>query len=310
MTESGFPSFLGTDMLGMPRVQGAAMDMGAYEFSDVTPPVTAAAVAGSVTATGWYNSPVTVTLSATDQSGVRELRYVLDGAAEVVVAGESAIVQVTTDGLHTLSYYAIDRGNNQAAVKTITFNIDTVSPVTVATVTGTVGTSGWYRSAVSLLLAASDATSGVQEIRYSIDGGTVVVVPAASATVSLPVNKVSTVSYWAVDKAGNQGVVATQTVSSDAVAPAVTVSVSTKTIDENGKLQSVKINGSASDGLSGIATTSIVVTDKNGVVVATAAAFGSTVQLRGVEDQVYTVTATSIDNAGNRASARATVTVD
>jgi hypothetical protein len=160
------------------------------------------------------------------------------------------------------------------------------------------------------LLAASDATSGVQEIRYSIDGGTVVVVPAASATVSLPVNKVSTVSYWAVDKAGNQGVVATQAVSSDAVAPTVTVSVSTKTIDENGKLQGVKINGSASDSLSGVATTSIVVTDKNGVVVATAAAFGSTVQLKGVEGQVYTVTATSIDNAGNSASAKATVTVD
>jgi len=310
MTETGFPTFLDTDMLGRPRVQGAAMDMGAYEFADVTPPVTTAAVAGSATTTGWYASPAIVTLSATDLSGIRELRYVLDGGAEVVVTGESAEIQVTADGIHTLSYYAIDKINNPEAVKTITINIDTVAPELDATVSGTVGTSGWYRSAASLMLAATDATSGVKEIRYSINGGSAVVVSAATATVSLPVNTVSTVSYWAVDQAGNQGAVSTQTISSDAVAPGVSVSVSTTEIDDDNRLHSVKISGSTSDSLSGIASTSIVVTDKNGVIVATAAAFGSTVQLRGVENQVYTVTATSIDNAGNSSSAKARVEVD
>ena len=126
---------------------------------------------------------------------------------------------------------------------------------------------------------------------------------------SLPVNKVSTISYSAVDNAGNQSTAETQTVSSDAVVPTVTVSVSTKTITANNKLQAVKISGSASDALSGIASTSITVTDNKGVVVATAPAFGSTVQLKGVKGQVYTITATSADKAGNAATARATVTV-
>jgi len=293
-----------------PLRYGAHIDIGAFEYVDQTAPVTTTALSGTSGSGSWYVGDIDVTLSASDVSGVREVRYSIDGEAEVVVAGAAASLTVTTEGYHTLTYYAVDVFDNTEVSKSLQFAIDKSMPTAAATVTGNAGTNGWFRSAVTIALTAADATSGVKEIRYSVNGGSEVVVAGASATVSLPANVVSTVNYRTFDNAGNQSAVNTQTVSSDTTAPTVTVRVSTRTIHESDRLQSVTISGSANDSLSGIASTSIKVTDRQGKTVATAVGFGSTVQLRGVEDQVYTVTATSIDNAGNSASARTTITVE
>jgi hypothetical protein len=298
-----------TDLDGNPRIIGTAVDIGAFEHSDQTPPVTTAIPNGTSGLGSWYISDVTVNLSSSDESGVCEIRYSVDGGAEIVATGSTATVEFTAEGIHTLTYYAADANGNIEAAKSMQVAIDKNTPTVIAKLSGTAGTNGWYRSAVNATLLATDTASGVKEIRYSLNGGALVTVNGASASVSLPVNQISTLSYSAVDTAGNSSQAITQTASSDSEAPTLAVATSPISIKSNGKLQSVKITGSASDALSGIASTSFKVSDKSDNVVATAISFGSYVQLKGTKGQVYTVTATSVDKAGNSATAKTSVYV-
>jgi hypothetical protein len=100
----------------------------------------------------WYVSPVEVTFTATDA---------LSGPA-------SANQKVTTssDGhaVDVLSPAFTDTAGNTTAAGAVkqTFQIDTVAPsVGAPELTGTLGSNGWYRSAVTASFTASDATSGV-----------------------------------------------------------------------------------------------------------------------------------------------------
>lgn len=298
-----------TDLDGNPRTIGTAVDIGAFEHSDQTPPVTTTIANGTTGLGSWYISDVTVNLSSSDESGVSEIRYSVDGGAEIVATGSTATVEFTAEGIHTLTYYAADANGNIEAAKSMQVAIDKYTPTVTAKLSGTAGTNGWYRSAVNATLDATDTGSGVKEIRYSLNGGAQVAVAGASASVPLPVNQISTLSYSSVDTAGNISQTHTQTVSSDSVAPTVTVATSPTTIKSNGKLQSVKIIGSASDALSGVASTSFIITNKSGNVVATASGFRSDILLNGTKGQVYTVTATSVDKAGNSATGKTSVYV-
>jgi hypothetical protein len=95
------------------------------------------------TATGavegaWYKAAVPVHLAAADAaggSGVKDLTYSLDGAADVVVTGAVATADVTvpaTPGTHTIAYHATDVAGNAEEAKTLTINVDTAKPSTTA----------------------------------------------------------------------------------------------------------------------------------------------------------------------------------
>ncbi len=80
---------------------------------------------------------------------------------------------------------------------------DASPPVTSAATSGTTGTGGWYRGAVTVTLTATDpdGAGDVARTYYTIDG-------AAQQTYSGPFSVsgdgTHTVSYWSVDKAGNE----------------------------------------------------------------------------------------------------------
>ena len=96
------------------------------------PAVTAGATAaGAVSpgkaAAGWYRAPVKIGLSATDGGwGVARTQYSLNGAIGWLTADS---VTVSNNGKTTVTYNAVDRAGNAAALKTITVHVDKVKPV-------------------------------------------------------------------------------------------------------------------------------------------------------------------------------------
>jgi hypothetical protein len=78
--------------------------------------------------------------------------------------------------------------------------VDTVAPVSVGTLSGTVA-YGWYSSPVTFTCTASDDLSGVDEIYYKIDGGSTL---TYSAPITISANGEHYIEYWAVDNVGNE----------------------------------------------------------------------------------------------------------
>lgn len=99
-----------------------------YGMADNNPPVTTCTLQGDKDPlTGWYIEEVAVFLEATDDvTGVKEIKYTVDGGAEQTYTGPFL---VTGDGTHKVCYYAIDNEDNVEAEKcTAEFMIDTTGP--------------------------------------------------------------------------------------------------------------------------------------------------------------------------------------
>src|SRR5579859_6656284 len=132
---------------------------------DITPPTTTATLTGNLGLNNWYTSSVTVTLSATDGAGSGISSTVLAGTAYV---GPRAY---TAQGTTSVQYYSTDLAGNIETPKTATFQIDSVPPTSTYTLSGTLGLNGWYASAVTFAMTASDAASGVSDKFVRLDGG-------------------------------------------------------------------------------------------------------------------------------------------
>ena len=182
--------------LGAPRVAWAP-DFGPGS-PDTVPPVASASWSGTTGAANWFVSRVNVTLSATDDSsGVAAIHFRADGGAWQLYASPVAF---SAEGSHSIDYYATDLAGNNESSHTATFDIDTVAPVSLAQVAGTLAGDGSYVSSVTVTLTASDTTSGVQSEQYRVDGG-----PWRTYSVpfTLGGNGTHMLDYFATDVAGN-----------------------------------------------------------------------------------------------------------
>jgi len=175
---------------------------------DDTNPTTNISLAGTLVR-GWYNTPVTVTLSATDGAGVGvdRTRYTVDGGgplhtygAPFVVTGDSAT--------HLVVYWSEDKLANTESAKSKSFQIDTTPP-TLAISTASDGAFSYSQdelvnglftnaSSLSFTYGASDALSGLYDVR--IDGTSIA--SSGTTSVALPAG-ISTHSLVAEDVAGN-----------------------------------------------------------------------------------------------------------
>ena len=112
---------------------------------DATAPVTTDRLSGNVPLIfNWYNTPVTVTLSASDYgSSVAATYYAVNGDGYFLYSGPFT---VSTNGSDTISYYSIDVAGNQEPVQSDSFLIDTGGADTVVVFRpGTPAvTGGWY----------------------------------------------------------------------------------------------------------------------------------------------------------------------
>ena len=85
----------------------------------------------------WHNTPVTLTLHASDNSGgsgVAATYYKVDSGAWT--QGTSVTITApadhTNDGAHTVRYYSTDLAGNSEAARSVTVKIDTCGPATAA----------------------------------------------------------------------------------------------------------------------------------------------------------------------------------
>lgn len=137
---------------------------------DSVGPTVGSSLAGTLNASGWYNSAVNVSLSPSDPSpgsGVDYSMYKVDGGAWTTYTGTFAI---SAEGAHTVQYYAVDNAGNVGTTGSTTFKVDAIPPSgTIAIMAGADYTK---TVSVNLTLQASDATSGIDQVRYSNDSST------------------------------------------------------------------------------------------------------------------------------------------
>lgn len=154
---------------------------------DENPPTTTAQISGTMGENNWYTSTVTVSLSATDDhSGVDDIYYILDDGS---TSTYSSPISVSTDGDHTIEYWAVDNVGNTETSQTESFKIDKTDPETP---TITKPDTGIYLrdkkiwplidfslfswdppkvfGAITVIADTSDDTSGVDTVEFFVDG--------------------------------------------------------------------------------------------------------------------------------------------
>ncbi len=276
-----------TDLLGNAEATKTAtirIDTGA--------PVTAATLGGTLSGT-WYTTAVTVSLTIADPtSGAGSARYRLDGGAWQTYTG---LVTVSAQGSHSVEYNATDAAGNSEAVKSSTFQIDSVAPTATMTPTGTAGSNGWYKSAVSVSAAGSDATSGVAKLEYRIDNGA-----WQTYSTSFSVGEGShSVDVRATDNAGLVSALQSAEIKVDATAPVISNLAPSGTVSSP-----VTVTWTGSDTTSGVANYTVSVDGGAATTVGTTAS--TTLVLAA---GTHNVTVTAIDFAGNSASSSVQLTV-
>lgn len=164
--------------------------------ADTTPPTVSAAITPAPNAAGWNSGPVTVALAGVDSdSGVRELRHWVNDGAATVVAGATASVPVSAEGITTVSARAIDEAFNGSAVATATVKIDSTAPaVSASYVDNGDGTA-------TVTMTASDGGSGLGAVSYSVNGGAP---QSYSGPFGVSGYGAYTIAFTATDLAGNQ----------------------------------------------------------------------------------------------------------
>ncbi|WP_344066013.1 OmpL47-type beta-barrel domain-containing protein [Microbacterium pumilum] len=236
-------TFAGTDKAG--NVEQAKSATVTFAPVDSTPPV----VNGTTTpgtpngANGWFTSPVTLTLTATDtQSGIEAITYRAGSGAFTTYSGPIAVPVGTT----VYTFRAADGKGNVSGFKTITVKRDEDAPAATSTAAAVNTTSS------KVTLAATDAVSGVASITYRVDSGSW---KTYTAPFTITGAGVHTVEYSATDTAGNAGAVKTSQVLVGPDTSAPLLSVATTPVSPNG----------ANGWFTGTVTVAATATDVSGV---------------------------------------------
>jgi hypothetical protein len=139
---------------------------------------------------------------------------------------------------------------NSRLIDVNTAPTDTTPPATSIACNGGGCSAGWYAAPVDVSLSATDAGSGVDVIRYTVDGSDPT---ASSPSYSGPftVSTTTTVNYRAWDTAGNVEATKTQRIQMDTVAPTVVITSPANGATVNGN---IKVVASPADANSGIAS--------------------------------------------------------
>ncbi len=135
---------------------------------DTTPPVTTASGSPVANAAGWNSTNVTVTLSATDASGVAATYYTTDGSTPTT-ASTAYTAPFVVSASATVRYFSVDTPGNLETPKSFVLQIDksaptgaVTSPTAGSTVSGSVTVSG---------TSADTGGSGVASVQPQVQQG-------------------------------------------------------------------------------------------------------------------------------------------
>jgi Bacterial Ig-like domain len=179
--------------------------------TDSTPPVDTST---TVTAS-WYTDPVTVTVSATDpDTGVQGVQWRVDGTG-LHSGASGSTVTMSGDGVHELETRAT---NNASPALTSTWRVQYVDIDTTLPTDTTALPTGWSNS-TSFTLNGTDATSGVKDVEYEIDGATTPSTVAAGGAVTVSGDGTHTIRHRVIDNAEQATPWTTDTVKVDTTRP-------------------------------------------------------------------------------------------
>ena len=292
---------------------------------DHQPPVTTIALSPAPDASGRYQDPVTVTLSATAASG-----YSLDRIEYKVDGGQTLLYQepfaVDGDGQHRVDYWAVDNSGAAEPVKTTTFEIlaDRIPPTTSTDLVPAANAAGWHRDTVTVRLTAADnpGGSGVQSIDYQLSGAQLggATIAGSQATIAVTAEGVTTITFFATDRAGNIETSQTLAVRIDRTAPLATCSATPNVLwPPNHQMVQVGTSVQIADMLSGAGAFELKSVSSNEpenglgdgdtfpdisgfrVGVASTNGFLRAERAGGGEGRLYSLTYTAFDIAGNSA---------
>ncbi|MBI4064568.1 MAG: hypothetical protein HY401_09765 [Elusimicrobia bacterium] len=204
-------------------------------------------------------------------SGVKEIRFKIDGSTSLTTGGGSFQVFVASftlfpEGQRTVLVQSEDRVGNQEAVKTINTAVDQTAPQTSVSYAGTAAftphgpdsqpqdADAFVTSQTGIVLTsvdpvANEVASGVKETLFKIDGGSFQVYTGSFAILAQGIHFIE---YFARDRVDNQEASRFLKVAVDNTPPATTISLGTGTLTAFGQTvitTSTLISLSASDPL-------------------------------------------------------------
>lgn len=211
---------------------------------------------------GWYDRVPTMTLSALDDgpSGVHEIRYRSDGAANWITYDESGPLDLRGD--HLLRLQAIDGAGNVGESQ-LAVAVDPDPPVVNLSLAqdDANATTGWSTGPVQALVEATDDAAGLDRLEYRTDDDPWT---RFRSPLTLDFSGVKELEVRAVDVAGNPSDPIASTVGIDPSAP---IPPQPRWVPgEDGHLEVDWSSGPPSDGVSGLSRATVEVAGDDGSI--------------------------------------------
>jgi hypothetical protein len=225
-------------------VAGNAENEHTLQFNiDTSRPTVEGEAQGTAGVNGWFLSSIAIEIRGNDMvSGIDSIMYQLDGA---IWTNYYSSVEVSQQGEHSISFYAIDHAGNQAEPVNLTFRIDSVLPTARCNVTGEQGQNGWFVGALSVNLTGLDDLSGITALMYRLDGTSW---SEYSGDILIETEGQHTLEYFAIDLAGNNGTIESTILKLDGTAP-VSAWHLTGILGQDGwYVSTVSVNATGQDG--------------------------------------------------------------
>jgi hypothetical protein len=272
------------------------------------PDTTAPTVSVSAPATGStvYGSAVSITASASDNVGVSNVQYKIDGTlvgSAITTAPYTYTWNTTsaTNASHTIVAVAKDAAGNTGTSTTITVTVDnagpTISGISVSGITSNGATIGWTtnKAATTQIVFGTTASYGSSSTFNNAQ--------TTSHSVTLSALAASTTYHYAVQSISANNVLTTSadqtfttSAAPDTIAPTVSITAPTNGSTVSGS--AVSVTASASDNVSVTSVQFII----DGTLVGspiTAAPYAYTWNVSALSNGTHTVSAIAKDAAGN-----------